>query len=47
MWSFLNGSLLYSFRGHTGNINSLDISKDNRYLISSSEDGTCRIWDIT
>mgnify|MGYP003289228346 CR=1 FL=1 len=31
--------------GHNGNINSLTISKNGDYLLSSSSDGTAKLWD--
>lgn len=33
------------FPGHRGVITSLDIAPEDR-LVSSSQDGTCRVWDI-
>lgn len=32
--------------GHTENINSLDFSPDNKYLISSSSDKTIKLWEL-
>ena len=34
------------FNGHTGKINSVAISSDNKFIISGSEDATIRIWDV-
>jgi len=31
-------------RGHTNIVESLSFSKDGRYLISGSDDGTCLLW---
>ncbi len=33
------------FKGHESNITSLSFSPDEKYIISSSEDGTTRIWE--
>ena len=33
-------------RGHSGRIGSMSFSPDNQRLISSSEDGTAKIWDV-
>ena len=35
-----------SLEGHRDEINSLDYSKDGRFIVSGSEDGTARIWDL-
>jgi eukaryotic-like serine/threonine-protein kinase len=34
------------FRGHTGRIKSLAITKNGRRLLSASMDGTVRLWDV-
>jgi WD40 repeat protein len=31
--------------GHTGSITSVDVSQDDRYIVSGSEDMTIRLWD--
>jgi len=33
-------------KGHTGEIVALDFSPDGTHLISGSNDGTARIWDL-
>ena len=35
-----------SFTGHLAPITDLSLSSDGRWLMSSSEDGTFRVWDI-
>ena len=35
-----------SLKGHQDEINSLDYSKDGRFIVSGSKDGTARIWDL-
>ncbi len=44
LWRFADGSLL-TLRGHTGPVHSAEMSPDNRFVLSSSLDGTERIWD--
>ncbi|KAI8084436.1 WD40-repeat-containing domain protein [Halteromyces radiatus] len=39
-------SLGAMFSGHTGSINSLDLSFDGTLLISGSNDGNCIVWDV-
>ena len=34
------------FRGHTDRITDLRMSADARWLLSSSLDGTLRVWDV-
>lgn len=33
-------------RGHTGQINSISVSRDGLRLLSGSSDRTCRVWDL-
>jgi WD40 repeat protein len=39
------GKELQSFEGHTAQINCVLLSRDLRRVVTSSEDGTVRIWD--
>jgi WD40 repeat protein len=34
-------------RGHEGRINAVAISPDNQCLVTGSNDGTVRLWDLT
>ena len=36
--------ILYELKGHTGNINSIDITKDGK-IITGSYDATAKVWD--
>jgi WD40 repeat protein len=38
--------LVVSLKGHTGAIEKLVFSPDRNLLVSSSNDGTCRVWEI-
>ena len=40
------GKRVRTFSGHQKNITDLSFSADGRWLLSSSEDGTLRVWDI-
>ncbi|HEX8174188.1 MAG TPA: hypothetical protein VF543_03605 [Pyrinomonadaceae bacterium] len=46
MYDAASGREIYEFKGHTGFVNSVAISPDNRTLISGSSDQTIRLWDI-
>jgi WD40 repeat protein len=35
-----------SLRGHTGDINAIDLSRDGRWLVSAGGDGSARLWDL-
>ncbi|HWY37240.1 MAG TPA: WD40 repeat domain-containing protein [Bacteroidia bacterium] len=37
---------LQVFLGHSGAVNSIDVSKDGKHLISGSKDETIRVWDL-
>lgn len=35
-----------TFEGHTGNVTSLAFQVENRWMVSSLEDGTVKVWDV-
>jgi WD40 repeat protein len=39
--------VLRQFRGHEGTIRSISVSRDGRYLVSSADDATIRVWNLT
>jgi WD40 repeat protein len=41
------GKLLAALDGHTGPISGLGFSRDGRTLITASQDGTIRLWDLS
>ena len=41
----LDGRCLHEMHGHTGNVLSLAWTRDGRYVVTSSVDGTIRKWD--
>jgi hypothetical protein len=38
--------LVCTLRGHSGVINDLDVSSDNCFLATASDDGDCRVWGL-
>jgi WD40 repeat protein len=46
IWNVLNGTLIRQFRTVGGVIRSIDISNDNKYILTASDDGIIRIWDL-
>ena len=34
------------FEGHTSSVTALVVTKDNKYVVSGSEDKTIRIWNL-
>ena len=46
IWNALNGKVIRVLKGHTGQIRSLRVLKDNR-LASGAADQTIRIWNAT
>lgn len=47
VWSLRTGDLLFTLRGHVGNITDLAVNHDNTLLASSSDDKTVRVWEIS
>lgn len=43
---FRGAVLVCTLRGHAGVINDIDVSSDNSFLATASEDGDCRIWGL-
>ncbi|WP_082026568.1 caspase family protein [Flammeovirga sp. OC4] len=40
------GNLIRSFKGHSGSVTTANVSKEGKYLISSSTDQTTKIWNL-
>lgn len=37
---------LITFEGHTSNVTTVGFQKDSKWIYSSSEDGSVKIWDL-
>ena len=45
--SLIRGAVLVcTLRGHAGVINDINVSADNAFLATASEDGDCRVWGL-
>ncbi|KAF2973145.1 hypothetical protein GQX73_g274 [Xylaria multiplex] len=47
IWDVITGFCLKTLRGHTGWVRDVFPSFDGRYLLSSGDDMTARLWDIS
>ncbi|KAG6623304.1 Bromodomain and WD repeat-containing protein 1 [Phytophthora cinnamomi] len=47
IWSLRTGDLLFTLRGHVGNITDLVVNHSNTLLASSSDDKTVRVWELS
>lgn len=45
-WNLLTGQLLKSYSGHTDVIHTVNISSDGKHLITGSDDGTARVFEV-
>ncbi|KAL7563259.1 hypothetical protein ACA910_016626 [Epithemia clementina (nom. ined.)] len=44
---YIRGAVLVcTLRGHAGVINDINVSSDNAFLATASEDGDCRVWGL-
>ncbi|NQU45394.1 hypothetical protein HQ520_19100 [bacterium] len=46
LWDYESEQLLREFHGHTSNVRNLRFSLNGTRLISASEDGTTRVWEL-
>jgi WD40 repeat protein len=44
IWDAETGAEIRTLKGHTNIIESLSFSRDGKYLVSGSDDGTCILW---
>jgi WD40 repeat protein len=46
MWRETDKKIIRKFHGHKSNIGVISLSKDGQYLVSGSDDGMVKIWDL-
>ncbi|AGL17357.1 SARP family transcriptional regulator [Actinoplanes sp. N902-109] len=46
LWEAATGQRVARLRGHAGRVNDVAFSADGRRLVSGSDDGTARVWDV-
>jgi len=46
MWDLRNGNLIKSFKGHINSILDFALTCDSKYIVTASDDGTCRVFEI-
>jgi WD40 repeat protein len=46
VWSLASGQLMAQLVGHTSDVEAVTFTHDSRYVISSSEDKSLRIWSL-
>jgi eukaryotic-like serine/threonine-protein kinase len=46
VWDIDAGKKLYEHRGHSAVVNGMDISQDGTLFVSSSRDGSTRLWEM-
>jgi WD40 repeat protein len=46
VWDLVNGICLYTLQGHSGGVTTANVTQDGRHVISGSEDGSVRVWNM-
>lgn len=46
VWNVSTGEAMRKFRGHAARVNSVTMNEESTVALSSSVDGSVRIWDL-
>ncbi|KAK9511752.1 hypothetical protein O3M35_000355 [Rhynocoris fuscipes] len=46
IWHVMSNSLIHTFKGHSGQVLCLAITKQSQYLLTGSEDTSIIVWDL-
>lgn len=46
LWDLRDKNCIATLKGHTGKINSIDVSPDGNMLLSGSDDNTVKLWEV-
>ena len=46
IWDVKSGKSISKFYGHNNKINCCSLNEDENILVTGSEDGTAKIWDV-
>ena len=46
MWDVDSGKELHRYTGHNGSVHQLSLSTDAKRFVSSSADGSSKVWDL-
>ncbi|XP_050313345.1 protein qui-1 [Anthonomus grandis grandis] len=46
LWHIMTNQLVHTFRGHTGKVTCLAVTKQSQYLLTGSDDISIIVWDL-
>ena len=46
LWSLASGREVHQFDGHTQTVRGVAFTRDGRFAVSASEDGTVKVWEL-
>ena len=46
LWDLENSQCLATLKGHSGDVLSVQVTRDGRFAVSGSDDKTIRVWDL-